>query len=386
MVVLEIAEVSGWSADREDTVRHLLEQGGVVAILCDIPLISEIELKRVEGGLLLGPACSFSIIGEKGIGIWNEVKPGPVGLVGTSSSGLRALACLLSGIGISHALHVGWRDLSQAVGAISTRRAIRFLQDDPKTECIVVLGVSSSPRVVRKLVEDVGGRKPVVFLLPDSPVAGGPSTLEEAAVTVARMMGQELNLEPPDDELDELAREEASKLAYGQKYVRGIFAGRFLCMEAQLILSRFSKTVYSNVPLRPRLRLPDPASSQGHTCVDISSPELSPEAHPSVKPEPYVRRILREAKDPWTGSIVFDLTLGHGAHADPASVLSEAVAKAREACEGTGGYLPVFVSLIGTERDPQDIRGQARKLRKAGAIAVRSPSRAALLAVKTVEA
>jgi FdrA protein len=385
VVDLQIVEVSGWSAGQEDTVRHLLEQGRVVALLCDIPLISEIELKRVEGGLLLGPSCSFSIIGEKGVGIWNEVKPGPVGLVGTSSSGLRALACLLSGIGISHALHVGWRDLSQAVGAVSTRRAIRFLQDDPKTECIVVLGVSSSPWVVRKLVEDVGGRKPVVFLLPNSPAAG-PSTLEEAAVTVARMMGQELNLEPSDDELDELAREEASKLAHGQKYVRGIFTGRFLCIEAQIILSRFSKTVYSNVPLRPRLRLPDPASSQGHTCVDISSPELSPESHPSVKPEPHVRRILREAKDPWTGSIVFDLTLGHGAHADPASVFSEAVAKAKEVCEGTGGYLPVFVSLIGTERDPQDIRGQARKLRKAGAIAVRSPSRASLLAIKTVEA
>lgn len=379
---MKIKEISKWTEDASERVKERLSAGEAVAILCDIPLVDEVELKKTDDGLLLGPACSFSIVERTGVGIWNEVGRGPVGLVGNSSSGLRALACMLSDIGISHAIHVGWRDFSQAVGGLGARRALRFLQEDPDTEYIAVLGTLPSQQVVRKLTRDVEGKKPLAFLFLD-PAAKEHRTLEDFAREVAGLAGRRLDPDPPDEQMEVIAEREASKLAYGQKYVRGIFSGKFVCVEAQLILSRFGKTVYSNIPLKPRLKLPNPNASMGHTCVDISSPELSLGLNPIVDPKPYSERMIREAKDEQIGALVFDVVLGHGACPDPASVFSEAVAKAREICESTFGYLPAFAHVVGTERDPQNLRRQKKKLEEAGVILTSSTSRAVLLSAAT---
>lgn len=360
----------------------MLADQKIVAVLCDIPLIEEIEIKKVEGGLLLGPGCSFSLIDRRGLGIWNEIKKGPVGLIGSSSSGLRMLACMLSEVGISHAIHVGWRDFSRAVGGLSTLKALKFLKEDPETECIAIVGILLNQQVVKRILREGEGNKPVLSLFLEHGLEES-QTLEKFAQNVAKTVGHRLEVEPADEELEELAEEEASKLAYGQKYVRGIFSGRFVCAEAQLILSWLGKTVYSNVPLRPRLRLPDSSSSQGHTCVDISMPELSLGVNPVVNPSPYVERIVKEAKDEQIGALVFDVILGHGAHEDPASIFSGAITKARRICEATMGYLPVFATIIGTDKDPQDLDRQKKRLEKAGVILASSTSRAVTLAAMT---
>ncbi|MEM2300384.1 MAG: hypothetical protein QXI28_04195, partial [Candidatus Hadarchaeales archaeon] len=120
-----------------------------------------------------------------------------------------------------------------------------------------------------------------------------------------------------------------------------------------------------------------------HTFVDISMPELSPGVNPIVDPSPYVERIVREAKDEQIGALVFDIVLGHGAHEDPASVLSEAVIKARRVCESTMGYLPVFATIVGTDKDPQNLSKQRKKLEETEVILTSSTSRAITLAAMT---
>ncbi|MEM2251148.1 MAG: hypothetical protein QXU01_01920 [Candidatus Hadarchaeales archaeon] len=379
---LEVIEIRKWTDGSEEKIKRSLAEKKIVAILCDVPLVEEMEIKKADDGLLLGPCCSFSLINGKGVGIWNEIKKGPIGLIGSSSSGLRMLACMLSEVGISHAIHVGWRDFSQAIGGLSTIKALKFLKEDPDTECIAVIGVLPNQQVVKRIMKETEGDKPVLFLFLGYK-AEELQTLEKFAQRVAQIVGCELKPEPSDEKLEKFAEEEASKLAYGQKYVRGIFSGRFACVEAQLILSWFGKTVYSNVPLKPRLRLPDPTSSQGHTFVDISMPELSPGVNPIVDPSPYVERIVREAKDEQIGALVFDIVLGHGAHEDPASVLSEAVIKARRVCESTMGYLPVFATIVGTDKDPQNLSKQRKKLEETEVILTSSTSRAITLAAMT---
>ena len=58
---------------------------------------------------------------------------------------------------------------------------------------------------------------------------------------------------------------------------------------------------------------------------------------------------------------------GFGSHADPADELAAAIASARRAAAAGGRELPVVVSLIGVENDPQGLGGCAKTLHASGA-------------------
>ena len=72
--------------------------------------------------LVMGPDCGTAVVGGVGLGFANVVRPGPVGLVAASGTGAQQLMCLLdgAGVGVTHCLGVGGRDLSAAVGGRST--------------------------------------------------------------------------------------------------------------------------------------------------------------------------------------------------------------------------------------------------------------------------
>ena len=69
------------------------------------------------------------------------MRPGSVGVVAASGTGAQQVMCLLdaAGVGLSHCLGVGGRDLKAAVGGRSTRQALRALADDPATETVLVV-------------------------------------------------------------------------------------------------------------------------------------------------------------------------------------------------------------------------------------------------------
>jgi FdrA protein len=153
-----------------------------------------------------------------------------------------------------------------------------------------------------------------------------------------------------------------------------------LCIEAQLILSESIKTIHSNVPLNPSLRLPDPRSSQGHACVDVGAPELSGWKDPVTELEIVSERILREVRDWETAVLLLNVMLGHGAHPNPAKELSKAIIKAKRIVKHSGGHLSVLASIVGTERDPQNFKLQRKLLEEAGTIVLPSNAQMAKLA------
>jgi len=131
-----------------------LDAGLSVMVFSDnVPVEQEIALKRVaaeRGLLVMGPDCGTAVIDGIGLGFANVVRPGPVGLVAASGTGAQQLMSLLAvpgGVGISHCLGVGGRDLSAAVGGVSTHAALDALDADPGTELIVVLGKPPAPSV-----------------------------------------------------------------------------------------------------------------------------------------------------------------------------------------------------------------------------------------------
>src|SRR5205823_2303820 len=103
-----------------------------------------------------GPDCGTAIIDGVGLGFWNEVPRGRVGIVGASGTGVQQVSCLLAhqGVGVSHAIGVGGRDLWREVGGRMTREAIRRLDEDDETDVIVV--------VSKPAVAELAARKPLV--------------------------------------------------------------------------------------------------------------------------------------------------------------------------------------------------------------------------------
>src|SRR6185437_12328881 len=120
------------------------------------------------------------IVDGVAFGFANVVERGPVGIVGASGTGIQQVCCLLdaAGVGISHAIGVGGRDLQAEIGGAMTLRALELLADDPGTEAIVVISKPPDPEVARK-VAHAAPEGAIVFA----------ETLEEAAARAAERVG-----------------------------------------------------------------------------------------------------------------------------------------------------------------------------------------------------
>lgn len=391
----KIAVVSTTGPPAVQETMQALEAGNHVVLLgTGVTLTEEVELKREasqRGLLLLGPGCGTSIIHGRGFGIWNSVRRGPIGIVSTSGSATQEISCLVNRVGISHALGVGPRDLSQRVDGMGTASALKFLEDDESTRAIVVAARIPTTNVARQVLEAVEntGKPSVVCFLGAGrgfkcPKGAVSASLEEAATyAVALVLGQKpetITFSSPAHEIRKIVEREYSKFGYGQKYIRGLFSGGMLCTEAQVILHKLVGAVRSNVPLEPSLRLPDPHSSRGHACVDLGAADLSGGKHPAVDIGPRCERLLKEARDWEAGVVVLDVVLGHGAHPDPAGELAQAVKEAKAVADRGGGYLSVVASVVGTSRDPQNLAEERKKLEKAGIIVMPSNAQATRMA------
>ena len=107
-----------------------LKRGLHVFLFSDnVPVQDEIDLKReaVKRRLVcMGPDCGTAYLNGTGIGFYNVVPRGRIGIVAASGTGLQAVASRLAaqGEGVSHGIGVGGRDLSAEVGgAMSSLRA-----------------------------------------------------------------------------------------------------------------------------------------------------------------------------------------------------------------------------------------------------------------------
>jgi FdrA protein len=370
-----------------------------------------------RGLLLMGPDCGTAILDRVGLGFANAVRPGPVGIVGASGTGIQEVTCLLdaAGVGVSHAIGVGGRDLSPEVGGIMTLRALDLLAADDATERLVVISKPPDPRVAR-LVADAATTtgKPAVLAFPglaDPPplpdgvslagsleaaaawAVGGGSAGGGSVASSGAVDSRSLSIPPPATlpvgapqtggwgsgvpPTDPPPADPPPVVTPGM--IRGVFCGGTLCYEAMAVVAKVVGRVASNIPLRPEWRLADPHRSERHTFVDFGDDALTEgRAHPMIDPGLRNERLLREAADPETGVVLLDVVLGYGAHPDPAGELAPLVERAL--AERPGG-LSVIVSLCGAAGDPQGLAGQAAALRAAGALVTRSSAHAARAAL-----
>ena len=382
-----------------EETRKALRAGLNVMLFSDnVPLDDEIRLKQLAeecGLLLMGPDCGTAIIGGNGLGFANAVRSGTVGIVGASGTGIQEIAVQLHhhGLGISHALGTGGRDLSASVGGLTMLRGIDMLAADPDTDVIVLTSKPPDRDVAACIVKRASAcGKPVVvnFLGGDTVAATGAGlvaahTLTGAATKTVQLLRPNGRTAPEsarsDDELRRQVDDIAGLLSPKQVYLRGLFTGGTLCYEAMHVLQDYIGPVYSNIAQQSGYHLGDCSRSREHTLLDMGDDLFTRgRPHPMIDPELRNRRLLQESEESDVAVVLLDLVLGYGSHTDPGASLAETVRDATTLAAQDGRHLVVIASVCGTEQDPQGLARQKRLLADEGVVLAASNAEASRLA------
>lgn len=354
-----------------------LDLGRNVFLYSDnVSLADEVALKRKarnSGLLVLGPDCGTAILGNTGLGFANRTKPGRIGLIAASGTGLQAAVSFLHtrGFGISQAIGLGGRDLAAEVGGLTAAQALDLLRRDPETEVILLISKPPAPQVSRRLIALAHATDKIVVVC----FLGLPPPLLRAW-DVHFVVGLEDAIEAANHSLDAKRfgmLEYPKTFAASQRWVRGLFSGGTLALEMFLRLSAVLEPVYSNLASSADQRLPDPLQSQGHTILDLGADELTVgRLHPMIDYDLRLRRLRQEAADPEVALILLDIVLGDGAHADPAGELVPVLQRLQDDARAAGRALDVAALVIGTNLDPQDKKRQVEDLERTGVRVCRS--------------
>jgi FdrA protein len=344
----------------------------------NVPLEDEISLKQTAAQqklLVMGPDCGTAIINGVGLGFANRVRRGPIGVIGASGTGLQQVTARIHqlGSGITHALGSGGRDLSEAIGAITTQQGLDLLSRDSETRVIVLISKPPAPQVADNLLclARAAGKPVVVNFIGYTPPANAPqdghlhfaASLDQAAELAVKLAS--LAQIPPAS-----LAEPANNLNFapGQRYLRGLFSGGTLAYEALLLLQDYLPVVYSNAPLNKEHKLANSLASQAHTIIDLGEDEFTVgRLHPMMDNTLRLQRLEQEANDPEVAVIFLDVVLGYGAHPNPAAELAPAIARAIAQARQSGRHLQVLALVVGTDEDPQNMTDQIQQLQTAGA-------------------
>lgn len=353
---LAIVSVPGTYAAAE--AADAIAAGRSVLVFSDgVPVEQEVALKRAAhdaGVLVMGPDCGTAIVSGVALGFANVVRPGPVGLVAASGTGAQQVSCLLdmAGVGVSHVLGVGGRDLSEAVGGLATLDALAALDADPATERVLLVSKPPAPSVAAEVASFADG-----LTVPVRSAALSAETPDLTAAVEALLtdMGLDVPVWP--------SRPGPAEAAVPGAVLKGLFSGGTLADEAMLIASPVLGGIRSNTPLEPGLDVGTDLSASGHLVVDFGDDALTVgRAHPMIDPTLRLEAIAELAASDEQAVLLLDVVLGYGADPDPAGALAPALQAARAT-----KALPVVVALIGTESDPQGWSRQADALAAAGA-------------------
>jgi len=312
-----------------------------------------------RGRLLLGPDCGSAILDGTPLGFANQVRPGPVGVVSASGTGLQEVTSLLDrwGSGISQAYGTGGRDLKEAVGGRSALACIDRLAKDPGTRCLLFVSKPPAPAIRDRLA----ARFRMLAIPTVACFLGEGKTLEQAARDAFRLVE---GAAPREERLPE-PRVLPERNYRSSGYLRGLYSGGTLCAEAAWLSARSGAETFSNVQAPGVLPLEDAWRSQGHCFIDLGEDEFTRgRPHPMLDPSLRLARLAEEAARPDTQLILADVVLGHGAHPDPAAALAQAVAAL---IPDADGLLPeVWACVTGTEGDPQVFSTSVETLTRAG--------------------
>ena len=266
---------------------------------------------------------------------------------------------MLSEEGVSHAIGVGGRDLTEKVAARSTRQALELLAQDSSTQVIVLVSKPPDGTIARQLLSlasRVGKPVVVAFVglgttlsLGNVELAGSLQNAADLAMTRWRHPKETHALRPS-----------AGRLV-------GLFSGGTLALEVAHGMLPWLSPLTTNLGLSSGLQSEEPPPVV-HTILDLGGDEFTVgRPHPMIDGSLRLERLRAAAKDPSVGTLLLDLVLGHGAHPDPAAALAHTIRELLGETQGREKPLRFGVLLVGSQYDPQDLASQKETLVAAGA-------------------
>ncbi|MGH2538689.1 MAG: acyl-CoA synthetase FdrA [Candidatus Promineifilaceae bacterium] len=346
--------------------REALAHGRHVFLYSDnVSVADELALKQAaqeKGLLLMGPDCGSAILGGIGLGFANRVRPGQVGLVAASGTGLQAVASYLHrlGAGVSQAIGAGGRDLGAEIGGLTTHQGLALLASDRGTRVIVLISKPPAASVAASVLQATAATaKPVVVAFsgyaPPARRIGNLSFaagLRDAAELAAELARASAPQAPP---AGDQGKERGG-------FLRGLYSGGTLAAEALQAFSPFLGGISNNLK---------PAGGRGvdgHVIIDLGADEYTQgRLHPMLDNASRLRQVRQAADNPAVACLLLDVVLGYGAHPDPAAELAPAIEGALAQAQAAGRQLAAVVLMVGTDEDPQDLPVQEQRFRAAGA-------------------
>lgn len=372
---LALVSVPGDFAAAE--ARKALRLGLHVMIFSDnVPLEEEVALKceATEAGLLvMGPDCGTVIIDGVPLAFANQVPRGDIGLIGASGTGIQEVSSLIArlGGGVSHALGVGGRDLSDAVGGSSTLAALKLLNNDPGTRHVVLISKPPSTVVANSILAAVAASDKTFSICfigaAPLPVPSNATLLRTLKAAAEHAVGTSINA------MEKECGDESVLPRAGRSRIVGLFCGGTLAAEAQVVFIDEAVSVASNAPIRGASEL---VTGSHHVLVDLGDDSYTRgRPHPMIDPAVREDELMRALGDATVAVVLLDVVIGHGAHSDPASAI------ARVLCKASPDRPVVIASVTGTKSDPQDRDAQVLILRDAGVLIAPTNADAARLAL-----
>lgn len=337
--------------------RALDEDLNVFLFSDNITVEDEIRLKKragEKGLLVMGSDCGTSVLGGVPIAFANKTRPGRVGIIGASGTGIQEVISVTDhlGEGIACAVGTGGRDLEEGINARTMLAAIEALDENPDAEVLVIISKPPSPSVrdmVMKRLRMV--EKPVVTLFQGENPAEHEegfyhaSTLAEAAETAVRILRGEADIcyEP-----ERIQAEDGFPLAENRT-IKGIYCGGSLAEEAAMLIKEALRLSASEEHKEGYKLL-----AGGNQVVDLGDDvHTKGKPHPMLDPKMRIPWFQKAANDPSTGVILFDVILGYGSHPEMTEQLLEGIMPIQELLKKKGRKIFFVASLCGTQLDPQ---------------------------------
>ncbi len=351
---------------------RLIGKGLHVFLFSDhVPLEDEIVLKKLAAQnkvLFMGPEAGTSIINGTVLGFGNRIRPGSVGIIGASGTGIQESTTLLHsyGSGITHAIGVGGRDMKKQVGGLMTLEAMAALEEDPRTQAVLIVSKPVERAIREKIVDAIKSLSKKNYILcligdkeqlHDTPQIQFARSIQSAVLKTLKTSDKvkyKTALQKCKSDAKSaisFARSLSSSLPSRQRYIRGLFAGGTLCYEASAILEDIVGKIHSNLTSERQYHVDgNEKSGRYHCLIDFGDEEFTAaRPHPIIDPSIRLSRLLDEASDPSVAVIIMDIIAGYSVADRNIERHAEAIRKAIALAGRQNRTLSVFTYLCGTE-------------------------------------
>ncbi|MFM1538397.1 bifunctional FdrA/YlbE family protein [Helcococcus bovis] len=367
---LAIISTSGTYAGME--ADRALDEGMNVFMFSDnVSIEEEKRLKEKAhklGLVVMGPDCGTGIINSVPVAFTNNVSPGKIGIIGASGTGIQELTTIIDrlGEGVTNAIGIGGRDLSEEVGGITMMDVIDATEYDENIEVLIVISKPPAKSVRDKVNERLKSyKKPVVTLfLGEKPEYHEENfyhayTLDEAARLAVSILR---NKEVEEGKLCISDVEHFDKS--DNKTIKAYYSGGTLAGEAAMLIKDGLKLETSSKKEQGYM-----LNHEGHVVIDLGDDMYTQgRPHPMIDPRKRIESMTEALDDPKTGVILFDVVLGYGSHEDMAGALLPGIKQLQDKSKEEGRKVYFVATVCGTRKDPQNYDEQVKKLKDAGII------------------